>query len=499
MPVDVPSGGDIQDVEMADATGGDNSEPIRDWEKRSWSPETLKREADKMKDAERAWEQQKAGMEEKMKVLEASLAAKDSVLAALQKREEEGGAAGANVEGEASKLRMTELEEQIRALKSTLNQREAAIEALERQNTDVGNRSYEWECRYHKEKKDREKLFRYATETQDQNRSLQHGMEMLEREFGQTKELLDSRTKDLRAAEAFVTVADQYSHADLKTMVEQLNDEIFQCAAAMSDAVFEQQSSPPTFEDHESEAWAKVYEAASRDIADIWSQDMVSRLRAETAKGETILLEGLIQNTIVARCEEIAQSFVLDNTEVDNCMKQVWRHIKHSQQTKVAKNWLAMTHSKFKGQTVDGKGLLEHLWAIIITAGWRRVSGSERSTSTFEGAVEGRIADIMQRAVKLKEAMWEGIFSEHMEVATLPPGRAFNTLSMEDAYGDNQSSENAEGDSVVCTTGLGLCCKARKPISPDSNKTMWKADIILKPKVLLASTLSSPEPEPGKG
>ena len=57
----------------------------------------------------------------------------------------------------------------------------------------------------------------------------------LTKELKQKQLLLDGRTEELRGAQAFLTTADQYAVADVIRLVEHLNAEIMQVAAAMVD------------------------------------------------------------------------------------------------------------------------------------------------------------------------------------------------------------------------------------------------------------------------
>lgn len=79
-------------------------------------------------------------------------------------------------------------------------------------------------------------------ELQSKNRRLEEEVRSLKEKFrssedknSQTTTLLQSRTADLRAAEAFLTTANQYSGSDIINMVQILNAEIFQAAAYMAE------------------------------------------------------------------------------------------------------------------------------------------------------------------------------------------------------------------------------------------------------------------------
>ncbi|KAJ3513956.1 hypothetical protein NMY22_g14892 [Coprinellus aureogranulatus] len=509
-PHGVPDQGDIQDVEMEDGTKGESSKPTLEWERdkmesrvaalksslteKEKALEALQREREqdgvKMKDAQQTWERQKAEMEATMKTLEASLAEQGSIVESLRSQKEAEGVARANDAVQKRDHERTQMEGRIRSLESTLAQRQAALESLERQYHNTEKSAWEWQEQFRAEKKEHEETRQSMS---GKLKGLKQKITTMQRELEQTKDLLNLRTEENKAVHAFMTTAGQYSLADLKGLLEQLNDEIFQCAVDMSDAVLEQVSSPPTFDGDKNAAWLQRSEEASQAMSKMYTPELVSRLRAEIAKEETILFEGLVQNILVGGCEEFIKSFSED-AEFNNGMKQVWKHIVHSQPTSVAKGWLAITHSKLKERPINQTRVLDRFENAMCTAGWRPVKGSERSTATFESAVKEKVTGILEKAARIKEVMWEGILSEHLDVMTVGKGRPFTVATMQDAYGvpgSVQSPDQGEGESVVCTTALGLVCRTRKPISPGSEKMEWKLDMILKPKVLLESTLSS--------
>lgn len=65
-----------------------------------------------------------------------------------------------------------------------------------------------------------------------------------------TLRLLESRTQELKGAQAFVTKADSYSGADVIALVKSLNEEIFQLSAFMTDDLPMSGDVPPTGDEH---------------------------------------------------------------------------------------------------------------------------------------------------------------------------------------------------------------------------------------------------------
>ena len=113
-------------------------------------------------------------------------------------------------------------------------------------------------------------------ELQSKNRRLEEEVRSLKEKFrssedknSQTTTLLQSRTADLRAAEAFLTTANQYSGSDIINMVQILNAEIFQAAAYMAE-LLEDPSTVATEEDRKRmlQKYSRSLEEARQEIGE---------------------------------------------------------------------------------------------------------------------------------------------------------------------------------------------------------------------------------------
>ena len=117
---------------------------------------------------------------------------------------------------------------------------------------------------------------------------------------------------------------------NVRSLFVALNDEVFQCAVDMSDAVLDQQSSQLAFTPEQDAAWKPTFDKACEAIVEMWSADIVSQLRTEVAKGDTILFECLVQNVLVAHCEDIVGTFSPERPELDRYMKGLWKEVMDS-------------------------------------------------------------------------------------------------------------------------------------------------------------------------
>ena len=70
---------------------------------------------------------------------------------------------------------------------------------------------------------------------QEENQKLKDELSVLQEKHLDTVKLLEERTADLKVAQTFLTTVDRYAGAEIRMMVEDLNDEILQGAGLVSD------------------------------------------------------------------------------------------------------------------------------------------------------------------------------------------------------------------------------------------------------------------------
>lgn len=143
----------------------------------------------------------------------------------------------------------------------------------------------------------------------------------MQRQADATTKLLNTRTEELNAAQAFLTTADECSGADFSQMVEQLNNDIDHCGVLMAEAVIE----PDALEDLLGDG---VMETASNQLKRFgWTEAQISRLQPDILLQDTILFEAMVQNIFICWCHYLVSSFNYDNRIVDGCFQEIWEGI----------------------------------------------------------------------------------------------------------------------------------------------------------------------------
>lgn len=398
----------------------------------------------------------------------------------------------------------TEMEKMIQARDHRIAQKDAEIEALKLENAELGRRAEDSGQKYRESKQE----LQATTHAQAQLEEMQQRCRRLEKELDKSKKLLDSRAQELSVAQAFMTTADHYSIADVSNMVEQLNDEFFQCAMDMSDALLQHRDAPSAT-DSSNRKWRDILEDSCRLVAGRWNDDALARLETDIAQDDTVMFECIVQNAFVIEFQEIIGALCFDNKEIDRYLRNLWKAVLTSRKSSIqiylgqvnpdiptlpgpeempiAKNWLAITTAASTGQTRDHSQLMRYLYALLVVAGWREPPDSK----VLEHVARKRIVDMTAKAGKIRDMIFRGILSTDVEVFSYKSSRDFDSATMQDAYevperpGSTSRVKPVGGGPIVCSTGLGLRYVIRRPNSTSSGS---RREVVLKSKVLLHST-----------
>ncbi|KAF6748677.1 hypothetical protein DFP72DRAFT_915787 [Ephemerocybe angulata] len=376
--------------------------------------------------------------------------------------------------------RIRTLEQQMAAMEAIIKEQHDSLRRKDGALSEMHARNGDWERRYGWLQSE---LSGARLRADKQFGELSGRCRELEDELMKAKALLDARTQELKVSQAFITTADQYSIADISRMVEQLNEEIFNFAMNISDAVF--QSTTNTQVDETIPGYIEAHQAAVRR----WGESTILRLRADFGKDapDTILFESLIQHVLVCWCYEIIQPFNFVEDDMGTGLDQIWKGIIEKHETAVAKNWLSMTSSELpRPDSIRNDSILKKLKDLMIASGWRENGESARlMTTTCEN-----LDEIMKKAIGLRDAVVHGVLSVEVEIIRANQGIQFNPATMQDAFdiGQDRNAGVPERQMVLCGTSLGIWCVRRNKSASTSGNQRMK-EVVLRAKVLLPSAL----------
>lgn len=115
---------------------------------------------------------------------------------------------------------------------------------------------------------------------------------------------------------------------------------------------------------------------------------------------------------------------------------------------------------------------------VLVLAGFPQTRLKE---SGFIGKFKERLVMIVKVALRIHEAIGEGITSGDIRTLVVPLGEAFHPQFMDDAFSENTlaNAREAPGQQIIGTTDIGLQRVTRGSAS----------NILKKPKVVLSSAL----------
>jgi hypothetical protein len=327
--------------------------------------------------------------------------------------------------------------------------------------------------------------------------ALREQLRRAEANNSQTNQLLDVRTAELKGAQVFLTKADSFAGADLIKMVESLNSEMFQGAAFMSEGLeFDEVAGRNV------RLNAQTMERAKTLLGSV----MFSQLLAKPPTVDPLPLQLALQSIMILRCIQIIQLLCpMEYRDHNDFLKKIYAGIqasgKYSIQTTaansrltvlpeeqaVAGRWRAMTQAQLRPSRSYAPHIAEDLVNVLIVCG---LSTSNSKYQIIIQDIKHRMSLLEKAALQLKIALKEGVTSVDIEPFYISTRAQFDPTNMDDAYGDSrmEARNRGDGERIMCTTDMGL----RRVLTKRSvdGQVQSYYDVILKPKVVLASSLT---------
>ncbi|KAI0034223.1 hypothetical protein K488DRAFT_84197 [Vararia minispora EC-137] len=349
----------------------------------------------------------------------------------------------------------------------------------------------------------------------------------------------DARDEELATLKAFLSKTDDFSGAQILQSVQDLNTEIVQLAAAVSEEFPLSRRGPSSW----TPAQAEVIQNALGD-------GMLGLLRDRDHEEDPSLVQLAVQAWEVRCCQDILDAFCVGLTpEVDRFLCALFEEMQTSESQATTSRWRALTHLHARNlmirfasassetpppsyastssscmsvmpvvsraaaayptpessnnntpasqmlalpsmplalavpTTPTAHANLDGLQAILALSGCT----DERGTSV--GLLAERFGDAVARigeaAEELARAVREGVSSAWFAVRVAPPAHSFNVTDMDNTY-VGFGNETAD---VLCTVGLGLEVVSRTETTPDEIQpgTGLQRMLLLKPQVVLES------------
>ncbi|TFK31141.1 hypothetical protein BDQ12DRAFT_756654 [Crucibulum laeve] len=305
-------------------------------------------------------------------------------------------------------------------------------------------------------------------------------------EHAQTTQLLESRTKELKAAQLFLTKTDEYSESELIHMVESLNSEIFQAAAILSESLGLEYIS----------AGANI--EVTESMGNVLGKPLVCillQMKAHVTQDiDTLPVQVALQVIMITACMQIVHSWtLLDDHRYEGFMSSLYSKIQDSGDQAVSGRWRALTRAQFKHSNSTVKDLSfkiqNDIFAVLSLCGYSPTS------STLKDHLEAfyeRLIIIIKGAFDLRTAIEEGMASTDLNLIAATAGMSFKVEWMDDAYADIKGTGTISAkEKVACTIDMGL---QRNLFQSKTTLVLNERTILLRPKVVLVSVLGEAIP-----
>jgi hypothetical protein len=257
---------------------------------------------------------------------------------------------------------------------------------------------------------------------------------------------LETRTSELKGAQAFLTTADSLSGAEVTTMVEGLNSEIFQTAAFIADS-FE-------FEPMQAHSGA-VPDTAHKKVAGWIGAKTLHLLTSTRHSEDPMLIQIAVQSCLARYSKDIIGTWCF-NMIPERFLVKVYDQMRQSEDQAVSGRWRALTRnfcrSLLPKDTIPSSipHVIDSLANILIVAACKEVPQHvhDKVMSMFGD----RIKLVANLALQLNQALGQHTSSD-LEIAYIEEDIGFDPTAMVDIC-DDHAARNS--DRVVCTTELGL-------------------------------------------
>lgn len=287
----------------------------------------------------------------------------------------------------------------------------------------------------------------------------------------QLESLLNTKTAELREAQAFLTKGDAVSDADVQRMVEKLNAEIYQLSASVTEAVASW--GRPADGEHLRPAYERAVRSAGAPI--------VHYMRAAAADGDCIWIQLGLQALLAVYASwlasrwhprlEPAQHDILARLHVSlfkngKALCQLVGQLAHScgipEPQSVSARWRALASRQICHLFVEEerytpvlKDILHDVEAILLLAGAQDVL---HTSGWVAQRFQARIQDVVVQAIAIQKTITQDIISSDFKISCPPSGSTFVSEAMQDVddCGRSRKRENRDGRRILCATELGL-------------------------------------------
>ncbi|KAG0708575.1 hypothetical protein DFH29DRAFT_794786 [Suillus ampliporus] len=307
-----------------------------------------------------------------------------------------------------------------------------------------------------------------------QNGALRDELQALQAMFDVQTTLLSDCMLKVHGEQAFAGKTDALSGGEVVRLVDELNQEILQTTAFISDS-FDFARKP----EHRDE----IKEASAR-TSDLIGPAMTSLLGTVQHGEDPILIQIALQAATVEFSRWIIMTWDFDGLQAEQPLAEIYNDVRETESQAVSGRWRALTRShvqKVALQESDVHSTMvahisDTLVVVMIAAGCTK--NYEDAYREFTMKFGERVSNIVRMAARLNRAMGEEVTSADLSPTHAAAGERFDTESMKDF----DEGSGTQSGVVLCTTALGL---QRSERVGHGESAEYRMMTLVKPKVAL--------------
>lgn len=301
----------------------------------------------------------------------------------------------------------------------------------------------------------------------------------------------EERAAQARSFEIFLTKTDSWSGAQVIQAVNDLNGEILQFAASVTDLC--------TFGKRPRTSPSRPTQAI-QDTAERLGHQLTRILMARDHSQDSILVQMALQGCIATCIKRAWSSFCIGfQPKLDVILSQVYVDMYKSEPQPTSSKWRSLAHRHIHTLHPTlaefiindlAETVLRWCLDVLVVAGCIAFDSSAFTRESLRSRFREQVVRITRSIVKLERVSREEIMSTNFDVIAVDPNDSFDPDLMTDAFHEYTTSHG----SLLCTMELGLKCTTRKSLgSPNGEKQeiTYERRILLLPRVVLESVLEA--------
>jgi hypothetical protein len=315
--------------------------------------------------------------------------------------------------------------------------------------------------------------------SKDTINGLQNELINVHQQLEDSKALSEVRGKELFGSQVFLDKADTLSISEVGEKVTALNEEIFQAAATLGEALIHQRHDVSQTE----------FDAAAAESVQMVGEKTTDLLITESRKPEPevnpFIVQVVLQIFMVKFCVSKIQSWypLAADSTIGNFLTAIYSEIHSTEEQAVSGRWRALTRAHTRPTTETWhKELFQSLLSVFTVAAWMTSSSEHQESFGY------RLPPIFKAVNELRTAIGENFTSADLDILVFDYDDTYDPSMMDDAYSDGrQPSSKRVSDTIVGTTGIGL---KKLMVGHGSSTDAPQFQSVLPAKIVLKSTLN---------